>query len=268
MLDLAPSLTPVTVGRLFCRDAARAGATIGRAPKNPAVIVGVVDVPRSIELERVITARLNSSLWLDLSNSRRPTDQFGGPLSHLAEHDVGSLLTASGWHPGALPDTLELFVRATHLEHEDRSRRWVYVAGLAATRPAVMPQDGIYELCAGEEPRLVHASTFNGMGAHMPLREPFWGPGGNFALATSMDPAFYSEWVVRDRARNARQDPYFAAFIERMEREMPSKLVYTREEREAREQLSKRVILEIMAEPAEEDSSASAAHAVRPASRS
>lgn len=227
-------LQPVDSGRLFFRPLSN----------GMVAFAGVVELPADTPVEHVMAARLNDKLWLDVDHAER----LGKRASWPQESDVGGLLLDVKWRAGGLPDAFETGVRGCHLQHDDPARRWVIVFGGLKQPLRAAPAGGLYELTGAG---LVHvdANPYVGEPMNQVLREPIWGPGGKFGLATSMDPTIYESWVVKDRERNASRDPQFAKFIERSRKELGEPpLVYTREEKEARDKAALPIITAIMGE--------------------
>lgn len=228
-------LQPVDGGRLYFRE----------FRDGMAAVVGVVDVPADTPLEHLMAARLNDRLWLDVAHAKRLAKRSEWP----DECDASSLLTSTKWRGGGdLPDAFEVAIRATHLQHADPARRWVYVMGVLKQPVPVAKGGGLFDLTPGGVVR-VSDEPFAGNSLGLVLREPLWGPEGKYGLATSMNPAIYDEWVVKDRETNARRDPMFAKFIERTHGELGNPpLVYTREEMEKRDLAIGEIVRAIVAE--------------------
>lgn len=229
------SLQPVDSGRLYFREFG----------DGKAAVVGVVDVPADTPLEHLMAARLNDKLWLDTDHAERLAKRSQWPN----ECDASSLLTSTQWRGGGvLPDAFEVAVRGTHLQHVDSARRWVYVIGVLKQPVPVAKGGGLFELTPKGVAR-VSDEPFAGTALGSVLREPLWGPEGKHGLATSMNPAIYDDWVVKDRESNARRDPMFAKFIERTHGDLGNPpLVYTREQMEQRDLAIGEIVRAIVAE--------------------
>lgn len=259
-------------GRLFIRAAVAEPASLTKQParkgdlRDAVLIVGVVELPESIELERVHTARLNDALWVDPGNARVPTGQTGAKVDCLDETTLGHLLTTMTFRRGTLPDGLEVFVRGTHLKHDRAGMRWAYVAAVMGRRPAGAPVDGVYALNGAQGLSLVKAGHFPGETPDHVLGKAFWGPGGRYGLTTTMEPTGFPAWLEQERERQHKRggEPMFLEFAKRMQQRMPAKLFYTAEELEARERVSKQVLREIMAAEGQSEAPVAPSRRVRP----
>jgi hypothetical protein len=258
-VNLGAQLHQVARGRIFVRAAAQTSPVGYPAAREfsqvrtPCMVFGVVELPKCVEVERKHMVRLNTSLWMDDVNSARVTSDWLGPQD-VAEHDIGNLLTTLKYGVGVIPDTFELFVRSTMMPHASEGKRWAYVAGVVANRLDATPVDGLYEFDKSESgSRLVSDNQYNGEGPSNILREALWGPDGVFGLSTSMEPTSYPAWLAGERARQGRArpgdssyDPMFLRFAEAMERLAPLPMVYTRAQLEERDNLSKKVMRDLM----------------------
>lgn len=255
-------------GRIFIRAASPQSrnyhspqwdATSAELKKNGALLVGVVEVPKSADVERIHIVRLNDALWMDVDTASKAPDCY----FDLRESSVTDVLTSIGWRRHLLPDTFDVFLRATAMPHQDSQRRWAFVVAVLAHRPAALPKDGLYEFDTRDGFRHVDGNTFNGDGLQSVVRAPMWGPGGKFGFSHSLEPQLYPKWLEQERKRNT--DPMFKRFLEVMEAEMPLPLYYDAEYEEARERLTKQVIRRLVSE---RDAAEDAAIAVAPATAS
>lgn len=227
MFEDAYPLHQVQQGRIFVR-----GAAGGRS-----IAFGVVEVPSSAPFERVVMARLNDSLWLDLQNPRTDEGaQATSRLDALGEIGLANLMISLKFRNHLLPDALDMFVRKSHLVHDDPSRRWDIVAGVAPGRLSCAPVEGLYEIQPGGLAFTgVSQQQFSGDALLSIIREPLWGPGGRFGLATDMDPEFAAVVIREDRERLMRQDPKFRSYMEAVSKVAPDLgMAYTAQDLEAR----------------------------------
>ena len=220
MLTSTFPLHQVAEGRLFARAAANCLT----------LVFGVVQAPAHAPFERVVMARLNSHLWLDLEHPRENESIYPyGRVHDLRECDVSNLLCTINFRKHVLPDALDVFVRKTHMHHEDPGKRWVIVAGVAPGPLSAVPDEGLYELGPSSLSFTgVSQESYPGTTPSTILRDPLWGPGGLYGLATSMDPAVY-EQVIKS-SRQFQKDPLFQRFLEIFGEDRPLPMVYTREE--------------------------------------
>ena len=267
----------VPEGRFFVRhQSAQASWRPGRqAPASlPAsIVVGVVAVPMEVDLERVHGVRLNDSLWLD---DQRATLFVPPYRETLGEMTADSIVRGLRLAVPVLPDAFEVFMRATMLEHDDADMRWAYIFGVSLGELRSAPRDGLYELAADPAQATCFVEgpeRFRGNVIDNVLREPLWGPGGRFGLATSMEPQAYHRWIPGERQRNCTSDPDFASFEMAMQRggAASESLVYTVEELASRNVLAKAIIRDILARRAmagadASDEGATAQERVPPAS--
>jgi len=212
-------------------------------------IVGLLALPRSTAKEMMVMARINDQVYLDLASYRDPKQGMYRP-SVLLECDAGSLLTTLEFRQFVLPDAAELFLRESHLPHRDTSLKWMVVVGATRANLRLEGPPGLYEIgakaltFAGEAP-----GEFNGESISHLLRECLWGDGGRWGMATSMDPTFYDQWIVGERAANEKRDPQFAEFSRLMQAEVgPSPVVFTAETQQKRQEAIKRIVTEMLEE--------------------
>ena len=241
-MDLPDALHPVTNGRIFVRSAE--SLTQGRRVAGGMILLGVVEVPRSADLERMHTARLNERFWLDVHAARQPRTHQPG---NVREMDASGLLLDLQWARSGLADSFEVFLRATMLPDPDPGRRWAYVVAALDKRLATLPVDGLYELGAGATvPRLVSTDIFAGEPPAQILRTPIWGPDGRYGMSTSMEPEFFPTWLAEERASPRMQrERLFQLFVKRVDEKHPKSSVYTADEHRAREAVCAQVLHEI-----------------------
>lgn len=229
------ALHEVGAGRLFYRESDGGFA-----------LVGVVELPAQAKTETLYPCRLNQSLWIDMQTQADPFKRIGSThwgAQELGECDVGNLFNVLKFAQGALSDGLEMFVRPTHMVHEDPLKQWVIAMSATRCRLPAMPGDGLYEL-GRDGLRLIDDHPYKGTTAGQVLGRTLWGKDGQFGLATSMAPQAYENWVPQSRAKSAKADPMFAHYMARMQAQSPMLMVYTREQQEARAKLSRQIFLE------------------------
>lgn len=242
MTDWSQPLVPANQGRILVRNRGDGMATF----------VGVIEVIRSVPVESIMPARLNSRLWVDEQDAKPIGSRWRVPHpSWVAESDVSSLITSLEWRSAALLDSFELCLRACHLEHGNPEFRWAIVFGAMQRSVPATHQGGVYELGQHGVHRIAE-DTFIGMTIGQALREPMWGPDGRFGLAVSIDPSIYEAWVKKEREHLVRCEPEFGRYLARFAALAPPLLVYTREQREERDRVSERIVEELMQEPANE----------------
>lgn len=230
---LPKPLMAIREGRIFCREA---GGGIA--------YLGIVAMPRQVQSETLRAARMNTGLWVDAQHAV----DLAQRVPHLSSENIqefaaNDLLTSLKFAQGALPDALELFVRRTFIEHEDPAMSWLLLLGASARRLPALPKDGLYEI-GSEALNLIDECVYAGMNLGQVFREPLWGPKGQYGIGTSMEPGFYQAWIKEERARNARSDPGFAAYLAAMASCEPMPLAYTRAQWLERKQQSIEVVLQ------------------------
>lgn len=249
-------LTPVS-GRLFVRNAVaepRGDFAYGKDHaaqlarfRNASLMVGVVEVPKSAELERMHDVRLNDHLWLDIHSSKQPRTHWP---DMVREQDVGGILTDLQYATGFLPDSFEVFLRATMLPHDNPSMRWAFIIAPLARRLDALPKEGLYEFDAKSKGfRHLDGNIHIGEPPSAILRSPIWGPGGNYGFATSMEPEHFPAWLKAERAQQKSRSyshREFPLFTHRVNERCGDKLVYTAEESANRDAVCKEVLREIM----------------------
>lgn len=236
MVQGAYPLSQASAGRLVVRT-----VDGGRS-----LVFGVVEVPASAPAERMLMARLNSHLWLDVDHP------LADPAGTVGACDIDSLVVSLRYRDHALVDALDVFLRRTPMESTRLGSRWDIVAGVAARPLAATSSDGLYEIGphglvkVGEE-------SFKGFTPGGILRMPMWGSGGRFGLAMSMDPDIYESEMDRIRTRT-RRDPEFARFMDRMDSlgQKSGPLVYTAEQAQERQQVVRQVIASLREEGADQ----------------
>lgn len=270
-MQFGHQLHKVAGGRIFVRSAV--GEPDGFNPttaqrdryRGAILLVGVVEVPKSVDLERMHDVRLNSHLWLDTINARPPKTHMGP--GDIKECDIGHLLTQLKFGVGLLPDYFEVFVRGTLLKHERLDMRWAFIAGAVAQRLDALPVDGLYEFDSENEGfRLVSDNIYMGDQPSNILREPIWGPGGNWGTSTSMEPEHFPAWLAAERNKppGSFEDPKFRAFVRLMNERCPELHAYTAEQFAERKRVSKEVLRQLMtAEAAMEQATMDASAAPR-----
>lgn len=258
-------LHKVEVGRIFTRIAAG----------NLMTVVGVVSVPKRVIPEVQVMARINNQVYLDLKNLVDPKDALHHP-SHIREGAIDHVMEHLQYRSYTLDDTLDLFMRETHLLPMAPGYKWMIVAGASKQHIPLPGPMGLYEIGdAGLRYTGVPAEIYNGSKLGQVLRECLWGAGGAWGMATSMEPNFYDRWIEGEREANAKRDPMFARFMEQMKAAgmggMPN--IYTEDEMKAREEMAARVMRRIVNGEAEDTKAQqagqkmSAAGAARPGRR-
>ncbi|WP_137917133.1 hypothetical protein [Hydrogenophaga sp. 2FB] len=216
------------------------------------VLAGIVALPKRTPAEVQVLARVNENLYVDLANFVSPSESMPFP-EDLNECGVDSLLTCLRYRQHVLGDTLDLFLRETHLESDALSQgsKWMMVAGVSKKPIPLAGPMGLYEL---RESGLVYlnvpSSVYNGSTISCVMRDCLWGPGGGFGLATSMPPSYYDKWIEKERVTNARRDPTYARFIEIMKEDGAgtTPTVYTESQKGQLEATSLKVLKRVLAE--------------------
>jgi hypothetical protein len=252
-MNLGQEMHKVESGRVFVRAAAALPDMVGRSwdgigaaterLRNAVLLVGVIEIPRSVEVERMHDVRLNDHLWIDVEKARRPRTHW---QEAVKEMDVGGVLTDFQYARGFLPDAFEVFVRATMLPHDKPYMRWAYIMAPVAHRLAALPKDGLYEFDASSEGfRHLSGNVHTGEPPSAILRQAQWGPGGGYGFSTSMDPGHYPSWVAGERTKNP--DRRFKAFAALANARCPERHVYSAEQLRYRDAVCAQVIREVMA---------------------
>jgi hypothetical protein len=238
MLTSAFPLHQVAEGRVFARA----------APNGLTLVFGVVQAPADAPFERVVMARLNSHLWLDLGHPLENESIYPhGRVQDLRECDVSSLLCTINFRKHLLPDAFDVFVRKTHMHHEDPAKQWVIVAGVAPGRLSAISTEGLYELGPSSLSFTgVSQSSYPGTTPSIILRDPLWGPGGRYGLATSMDPEVYEQVIKNSRERPLYRDPEFERFLTIYGEGRKLPMVYTRDQLEEHEAHVARIVREMV----------------------
>jgi|LNFM01.1.fsa_nt_gb hypothetical protein len=238
-----PGMFPLhqaAAGRIFTRP-------VG---SGEVAIVGALALPKWSPREMQVMARINDQVYLDLKN---PVDsrQLSDTMWDLREGSAGDLLTTLKFRSHFLPDTLDLFLRDSHLLCGDPALKWMVVMGATKSVLPLPGPMGLYEIRPGGLHYTgVPSEVYNGAAINSVLRECHWGDGGAWGMATSMEPDFYKRWVEGNRALNAKQDPRFGRFIELMKAEGADHVpdIYTEEQKVARDALCLRVTKKLIAE--------------------
>lgn len=251
-MQLGHQLHKVAGGRIFVRGAVAEpdGYSHTKAQRDryrdAILLVGVVEVPKSADLERMHDVRLNSHLWLDTVNAR-PVRAHMGP-EDIKECDIGHLLTQIKFGAGPVPDYFEVFLRGTLLKHDRPDMRWAFIAGAVAQRLDALPIDGLYEFESNIEGfRLVSNNIYAGCPPSNILRQPIWGPGGTWGTSTSMEPGRFPGWLAEERSKppSRFEDPRFRAFVKLMNERCPELHSYTADQYAERERISKEVVRQL-----------------------
>lgn len=270
-MQLGHQLHKVAGGRVFVRGAVAEPDGYSHTKeqrdryRGAILLIGVVEVPKSADLERMHDVRLNSHLWLDTANARKPRTYMGA--QDIKECDLGHLLTDLKYGAGPLPDYFEVFLRGTLIKHERPGMRWAFIAGAVAQRLAALPVDGLYEFDSNNEGfRLVSDNIYPGDVPSNILRQPIWGPGGNWGTSTSMEPEHFPKWLAAERSKppGRHEDPKFRAFVKLMNERCPELHAYTAEQHAERERVSREVVRQLVtAETAMETATIAASSAPR-----
>jgi hypothetical protein len=235
-MDLGQKLLKIEEGRLFVR---RVGDQSPSGPETH-VVLGVVEVPDSLEPELTRVVRLNSSLWVDDLRGRVFDQRWP------EEYGVTDILTAQKWGKGAIPDQFEMFFRRSALPAR-QGHYWAIAAGVTL---GDAPELGVHELT---KDGLVHIdrTTRNGEALRSVLSEPIWGGaafGGPFALMVDLRLDAQEQILSKSREDSITRDPMFGRFAKKMA-EHPShgKLYLTADELRDRRAAGKRIMNEILA---------------------
>lgn len=260
-------LHPSKGGRVFVRGT-RMTAPDGRTltGRDASLLIGVVQAPRRLDVERLHQVRLNTHLWVDVEHSRAPRAMYP---EVVGEEDAGGVLSHQ-YARCLLPDAFEAFFRETMLPSDIPGQKWVYIIAPLATRPPALSQDGLYEF-ANDGRGFSHISSDIHVGEQPAsiLRIPQWGPNGEFGMSTSMEPNTFNRWLQGERERNMAREPEFRRFAELLEKRVPEQLVYTKAYAAQREAASREVIRQLMLErnhPPAEAMGAEPAEPAKPAS--
>lgn len=228
------TLSPLPGGRIFCRSNEGTG------------FVGLVEMPASIPTECMRQFRCNTQLWVDAQHSRAASTRSGD--QDLKTHTANELLLNLDFSQNSLDDALECFVRRSFLPHSDPNMAWNIVLSAKRTPSLHMPQDGLYEFSNGQ-PRLVSRETYNGYNLGQVLQQPLWGPEGQFALTSSMEPAAYHAWIGPEQERTTAKDPLFKAFVLAMQSLGDVPMYMTQAQLDTRDAQSKEVIQTLLNDP-------------------
>ena len=233
---LGTELQKLPSGRVFCRTNGGTG------------FVGLVEMPSYIATESLRTFRLNDHIWVDAQNTRVASVRYSSNPDHpsfFGEHTANELLNDMEFGQSNLADGLECFVRKSFLPHNDRKMSWNIIVSAKRTHVSSMPKDGLYEFKDGKC-ALISEHPYNGYNIGQTLREPIWGPSGQYALSSCMEIEAYKKWIGPEQKRNMKRDPLFRAFVEAMGAlgEMP--MYMDKVEVAAREQKSDDVLQQLL----------------------
>jgi hypothetical protein len=243
---------PLTSGRIFCRKIVTDDAHGLAHRRDGILVIGVVELSMHVEPEAFHAARLNSEFYIDPAASRRPIGFVRDDYLPGAEHtSLSDILTRTRFRTDILPDSMEVFVRHTTLEHTDPAMRWAYIAGLRRDGLAAFTTEGLYAFQPGPADRstwtLVSAETHNGVPASGLLRKTMWGPEGKYGFSHDLEPDAFSDWLKRNREWTMKADQEFGRFIREVERRIgPAPLAYTEVEQRARDLASKAIVKELV----------------------
>jgi hypothetical protein len=189
-------------------------------------------------------ARVNSDLWLDLKNPL----EVEVDSERLGEFGISNIMTALKFRDHPLPDALDMFVRKSHLVHDDPAKRWDIVAGVAPRSLRCAPVEGLYEIQPGGLVFTgVSQAQYVGDALLSIIREPLWGPGGRFGLATDMDPRVAADVIRKGRERDMRRDREFADYVNAISQAgLGLGMVYTADERTAHEDRIRPLVRELL----------------------
>lgn len=233
---LGHELTQLPSGRMFCRTNGGTG------------FIGLVEMPAYIATESLRQFRLNDHIWVDAQHSRVASARHShnpDEPSYFGTHAASNLLTDLQFGQSILPDGLECFVRKSFLPHENPEMSWNILVSAKRTHLPAMPKDGLYEFSGGAC-KLISEHPYNGSNIGQVFNEPIWGPGGQFALNSTMEIEAYKQWIGPEQERNMARDPLFKKFVLAMNAlgEMP--MYMTREEAAVRETQCDQVMRQMM----------------------
>lgn len=203
---LGASLQQLPSGRVFCRTNGGTG------------FIGLVEMPAYIATESLRQFRLNDHIWVDAQNSRIAANRYGydpDQPGYYGEHSANSLLTDLEFGQSQLSDGLECFVRKSFLPHGDPSMAWNIIVSAKREHLSSMPKDGLYEFKGGRCV-LIDENPYNGNNIGQVFEENIWGPGGQYALNSTMEMDAYKAWIGQEQERNMKRDPQFKQFVEAM----------------------------------------------------
>jgi len=192
------SVHQVGTGRIFARHT-----------REATIVIGVVELPATWELDTLRPARLASRLWLD---TREPA-ALQSRSAHTRECDLGGMLKMPIWRRPADASSLDMLARATAIAHESHDRVWAAVAGLARPDLPSTPKDGLYEIQpAGMQ--LIDDNPHAGETIGGIFKQCIWGPEGAWGLAHTMRLDEYAPFIEASRQQN--RNPAFLAYFEAM----------------------------------------------------
>lgn len=227
--------------------------------KDALMLIGVVEVPKSADVERMHDVRLNDHLWLDIDQARKPRTHWP---EMVREQDVGGILTDLSYAAGFLPDSFEVFLRSTMLKHDDPSKRWAFIIAALPRRLEALPKDGLYEFDSKTKGfRLVNTELFIGEPPSSVLNAAQWGPDGKYGFSTSLEPTHFPAWLAAERESQRTKsyiDPRFPLFAHLVKERSGDEMVHTAEQLQAHKKVCDTVMREIMAMSEEELAAATA----------
>ena len=205
-------------------------------------------MPAFITTEALRQFRLNDHMWVDAQHSRVASARHSrnpDEPSYFGTHAASNLLTDLEFGQSILHDGLECFVRKSFLPHDNPEMSWNIVVSAKRNHLPAMPKDGLYEFSGGAC-KLISEHPYNGSNIGQVFNEPIWGPGGQFALNSTMEIEAYKQWIGPEQERNMARDPQFKQFVMAMRAlgEMP--MYMTREEAAVREQQCEQVMRQMM----------------------
>lgn len=195
-------------------------------------IVGLVEMPLAMSTECMRQMRCDTHLWVDDLNHRPAATRYGD--SNVGTHSANDILTSTDF--GQMPnnDGLECFVRRSFLPHADPTMAWNIVLSAKREPLTGMADDGLYEFNNGQC-HFISAETYIGNNLGQVLQQPIWGPSGQFALTSSMEPNAYQGWIGPERERAMAKDPVFKAFVHTMQALGDLPMYMTKAQLDARE---------------------------------
>jgi hypothetical protein len=228
----------LTTGRIF-----------HRTNQSGVALLGVVEVPEELDTEGVHNCFIHGGVIIVDSLLASPLrDAVGDPVDReeIREESADSFFYRR--YTSNQAGGQEFFFRQTVLPSSTPGMKWCYITG---ARPKALPQlhgDGMYAL--GPRLRKVEMPEDFGRGINMGglLRETVWGPAGAYGLAHTLEVGAYPQWVAAYRARNAKRDPKFAAFMQAMAEHGEAPLFYTAAQREERDALCDKAIRGLLGE--------------------
>lgn len=219
-------------------------------------MIGAVLVPHDMQGEKfhLLALKEKADACFVLDGMQESLNQLLNPLHQHRlddlhkpqESDLGHLLTQV-WFRQLQPTGVdasthpcEALLRDCPLPSNQPDLKWMLCISAAFKPPGFFRGDGLYVVHPGRDMQVDLSCSMGGEAIAQVLRQPLWGHGNQYGLASSMRPDVAPQALAQMRADAARRDPLYAEFLRHAPDQLPP--FYTRAQYERIELESARIV--------------------------